>query len=524
MIPKLLVLLLCLLLAGCSPRPAAQKSPAPPRLSPTKETENDNLRCYPLDGSDCRFFVVGEDLLLVNSDRLRRYAGKSLLLSAEYTLPSPNCTVQAEAAGICVFCPETQEAVLLEPNLVPRCTVALPQIEGAPLLCKDAGHLYYCTASALLAVELETGIHRLLRDGLPAPLRIDAALEDTGTLVCTGDAQTEYNSSADGSRLAVSPPVSAVGDSGHIAVHCGSNDCLYLGSGMLPLVPGWHFLAFCPDGNEFLAALPGNQLVLFDFRSGNRIAQIALPDPPAAAAVTADGRIFAAAQEGNCLYQWTPERNPVRDIRIRFSPVYTRDAPDSGGLEQCRQRASYIEKQYHLKILLNEDAVRIRSGDFTAAPEHLAAILMETLDQIEKSLTRLPAEFVRQTVDISGSTFLCLVREIRQGDRTLDSCQLWSGQDSWLMVAANASAADSVIAALCPMVESRIRTQSAALDDPDMTGRASLLLDAITPGNRELFTDARLQKQLRRLCLGIRQAYTLSGDSFPWEQYLWDPV
>ena len=50
-------LLLCLLLLGCGPAAPSREF----RLTPTKETENDNLRCYPLDAADCRFFTYGND-------------------------------------------------------------------------------------------------------------------------------------------------------------------------------------------------------------------------------------------------------------------------------------------------------------------------------------------------------------------------------------------------------------------------------------------------------------------------------
>ena len=42
--------LLCALLVGCGRSVPERK--ALERISPTNETENDNLRCYPLDAAD----------------------------------------------------------------------------------------------------------------------------------------------------------------------------------------------------------------------------------------------------------------------------------------------------------------------------------------------------------------------------------------------------------------------------------------------------------------------------------------
>ena len=64
----LLASLLCAVLLSAvllSCPPAAQAGAAQPRLTPTKETENDNLRCYPLDAADCRFFTFRSDLLVL---------------------------------------------------------------------------------------------------------------------------------------------------------------------------------------------------------------------------------------------------------------------------------------------------------------------------------------------------------------------------------------------------------------------------------------------------------------------------
>ena len=52
--------------------------------------------------------------------------------------------------------------------------------------------------------------------------------------------------------------------------------------------------------------------------------------------------------------------------------------------------------------------------------------------------------------------------------------------------------------------------------------RAWLLYYAMTPDNGELFAQTHLQKKLKMVCDGIREAYDLKDhpDTFLWEQYL----
>jgi len=56
--------------------------------------------------------------------------------------------------------------------------------------------------------------------------------------------------------------------------------------------------------------------------------------------------------------------------------------------------------------------------------------------------------------------------------------------------------------------------------------RARIFVYAMAEDTEEYFTSERMQKKLRRICLGIREAYGLdeSTEVFPWEQYLEKPL
>ena len=56
--------------------------------------------------------------------------------------------------------------------------------------------------------------------------------------------------------------------------------------------------------------------------------------------------------------------------------------------------------------------------------------------------------------------------------------------------------------------------------------RARMMEYAMTPGNESCFETETMQKKLRQLCIGIREAMELedAADAFLWEQYLKEPI
>lgn len=553
----LVVVLFCLALMGCGQKAV---NTLPDRLTPTKETENDMLRCYPLDGAECRFFALGGDLYLLRSQgtdtTLLRYTGKLLVQTASLALG--DAVVQPLADGFGCYDSKRQELILLNHDLEEHTRISLPKCTQPPILNASGTQVYYVTDAGLVEGDLETGIHRLFRQMPTRKITLTAWMETSGTLLCQGQ-KTDYFSTADGTMLGSSPQVLAactIGSRDCLALHCGYNDCLYLGSNLLPLVPGMHFLDFLPSLHCALIYEHGEPLrfSLYDVGTGNLAARISISGKgtPIQAAASDDGRVFLLLQEDDrfTLYQWLGKTQTRQDAAVRLCPVFTNENPSQKGLEQCRQKAAFLEEKYGIRILLHTDAIQNTPGNYTLEAEHIPAILLDTLDRIERALLRLPTGFVRETVQ--ENTNVCLVRTICSAAETLPYLQYWQGTDSYLYIAASEDAGDAVLRALSPMIDQRIITCCDAYDtwealnpsgfvygqtpeefsafaDPIAVAspredRASLLLAAITRDNRTLFHSAILQKKLRRMCQGIRAAYSSSQSSPPWEQYLWEPI
>lgn len=551
----LLALLLCLPLLGCRAQQMTS-TPLPDRLIPTKETENDILRCYPLNRPECRFFASDEDLIQVTEAQIFRFSGKNLVRTAAYPLSGDHCRVSVAGQHTVCFDPEERTVVILSRALEVLYRFPMPEkVQGTPLLCPEGTHLYYGTDCAVCVLDVHTGLQKQLREGSRDEAAVLGLMDGEAVLVCSSGGKTNYLSAEDGRIKNSSPPVSAaasVGSRDCLCVRCGENDCLYLGQTMFPLKPGMHFLAFLPEMNAALVHREADSmLVLYDLTTGNQTAQQAIPEGAPEACATSDGRVFFRI--GSRLYQWMPSPHPVRDPSSQITQVYTAAAPDRNGLTQCQSRAAAIRQQYGMEIRLQEAALEYLPANCTAEAEHLVPILSDTLERMERSLLRLPAELVKAASQSSGSTTLGIVRSLTVDGECADYLQFWNGRNCCILLAATDSAGDALLRCLSPLLDARILSLSPAYDlwdslnpegfaygrQPPLSGfaderavfspaedRAGLLLAALRPGNRELFCDAILQKKLRALCTGIRDAFPAVRQKalLPWEQYLWEPV
>lgn len=525
-------LLLCALLLGCG---AAQSNPsAPPdRLSPTKQTENDNLRVYPLDTASCRFLTYGGDLLLLTEGEravLARYDGRSLTRQAWTEVP-PGAALCCTEGKIGCFDPEEQTLYLFTQELVCTEAVSLPGCTQAPLLWEAKA--YYCTGEALMELDIPTGIRRTVR--LQAGLRLCTLLPRENMAVCALEGHTRRQCIAltDGTLAGTVPEILAAGQFGsreYLGMQLGFRHCLYLEQTELVLPAGWEFLDFLPDRNAALVYQAEDALGIYDLSTGNCMASVPLSagSAPEEAAAAQDGRVFF--RFGSTLYRWEPETQTRRDSRISITPLHTPWQPDEKGLAQCRQRGSFLENQYGIRLLLNEDAARVAPKGCTLEPEHLRPIILDTLAGIETALSRFPAGMVRAAFAGRGSTYLCPVRSIRVDGEERESLQFWSGQDCYLVLAASADVEKAGLEAFLPLVDRQVLMHSDAYDTWSAEGaeagepeRCRLLYLAMQPGNRELFLDAVLQNRLRTLSTGIREAFSLKGgEILAWEQYLWE--
>ena len=183
------LILLCLLLAGCSGKGEETTFPtqteavpveaAPPAglhdpSDPVEVRYGDALRAYPLSAANVAGMkAMGSDLLVFSdtevSTRITRLSGEELYIAAtaqlDFGLTPDNPSLQVTENGLSYFDPVNRQTVVLDASLREITHIPVPEdLEGTPLLSRDRETLYYCTKAGVRAWNLETGIRRVIKE------------------------------------------------------------------------------------------------------------------------------------------------------------------------------------------------------------------------------------------------------------------------------------------------------------------------------------------------------------------------
>lgn len=250
------------------------------------------------------------------------------------------------------------------------------------------------------------------------------------------------------------------------------------------------------------------------------------------------------------------------------SPYYTAENPDTAGLARCRQLAEEIGQVHGIQVLIGEEAAAVTPWDYDLEPEYLVPVLQQELQLLKERLTYYPEEFLAATASHFSQLKLCLVRSIRSSTASgspdlATGLQFQEGADTYVAIALGLPSEQALYHQLFHVIETRILSESKAFDhwndlnpagfcyDYDYSAnaqrdsgvylfedhrafvdtysmsfpkedRARIMEYAMLPGKKDLFRTEVMQKKLKTLCDGIRDAYNLEACEVPllWEQYL----
>lgn len=328
---------------------------------------------------------------------------------------------------------------------------------------------------------------------------------------------------------------------------------------------------------------PYTQLDYYDLRTGRRTAAVSLPDQSQIYHMAAEERpciwFLRYDPDYSCdvLYCWDLSKSEVDDSRNCFSARYSFDNPDWDGLVDCREIADRLSSRYGVQILLWTDATAFQPWDYTLVPEYQVSVIRENLKELEHFLSMYPEGFFQKAAEKTGSgrIQICLVRSIL-GKETVDGVlpeavglQYWDhNANTYLCLSVQqAQLARNACHEMSHIIDSRVLTFSKAYDDwnklnpkgfqynyglvSDLSStyrqwtvgsdrafldlysmtypkedRARIMEFAMAEGYEASFRSETMQKKLRMLCLGIRQAFGLETFAKPlrWEQYLETPL
>ena len=596
LLPLLLVLLL--LLAGCNEPTPQQPSTDPSGVTqaqkglydPASKIETATygaIRAYPLEQNN--YFgitAMGNRLLLRTED------GTMTVLQGDDGVPTVTLDTGADlmtgsgsfdssVQGAAYYLPEEQQVVLVNPQLQEIDRIDLPlQIQGEPCISLTQNEIYYGVPGEIRALDIQTGISRLVRSHSYADQQLMGTwfdgemllarfLEADGTQVTTEYIATQTGRTMYDGQTQLQT-LYTWQDSYLLSRMDGTVKQIIVGERngqAMALYPTEECVVTALPMGGVIGYTPGNNATLryYDLTGGKCTAQVTLYDveEPTAFLCTEDS-VWFLANEGRqqVLYRWQLDGQPVEDDTVYTDRLITADAPDTEGLARCSARAAQLSDTYGIGIYLWQDA---QPADMTeqvaVVAEHQVPALEAMLEDLETAMSQFPADFLQQTLE-AGQIHIYLARSISTGELT---AQYWQDGDCHIVIANQGLAYEGFCQGVAYAIDSHVLGNSRKFDDwnllnpdgfaysysyeerPDadayLSGedsafltekalayphddRSSIFRAAMTSGNEDIFASEVMQAKLLRLCKGIREAYRLekSPDTYPWEQYLNDSL
>ena len=511
-------------------------------------------------------------------------------LRLPFSLQGTEYAIQPCGDGLSCFDPVSRETLVLNAELQETDRVSAPAgLDGIPLLSRDGSRLYYTADNALRVLERSSGISSVLKRSsttqFPTSLVLDGAAlvcrEENASgvhtlLVSTQTGATLYSTHADEEI-----------DAAESVFYVRYDSTLLYGAVEGPL---WELLPAETSGKIFplpschcaisLSQTSGNDIVLsrYDLSTGLRSAALTLPpgDPPQSFLAAEDGKIwfwrFDPYYGCNTLYCWDPAASPSGDTGVYASQYYSREAPDEEGTARCRAYARELEQRYGITLRLFQEADDVQPTGYRLEYEYRAERTMQSLELLDRSLQQYPQGFLDTVSQPFAGLTVCLVADIHGAPEwgtldTLPGIQFWDGNHAYIALAMGNGIQGALYHQLCHLIDTVVYTHSSAYDtwqslNPsgfeydysylanqsrnstaylwedrrafvDMFSmsfpkedRARIMEYAMLPGNEGMFRASVMQAKLKKLCLGIREAFELEDapEVFLWEQYLDRPL
>ena len=604
-----LSLVLVLLLTGCAgPQPeSVEITREPSHLdgglyvsdSEVEQHTGGAVKYYALpEGSFGELLPLGENLLLVCSGEehhLELLVGETLANAVQAELPCPvtakDGSLQVGQQGVAYWNQPAGALVFLNASLREISRLQMPaDMIGIPWLAPSWEEVYYCTDEAVKVLDMKTGISRTLREQQKLWQSVTGVLAQGSIVRCEtesadGTREVFLMDAQTGERLksgAYLAELTTSGENWYCKMESAAVAEYLIGSEqalwnlwpadkvqkVLPL-PERNAVITCREIPE------GCRLEYYDGATGKRSASVDLPglqEVTSACTHGETGKLWLLAQNASektqGIYCWTPDAIPTGDSRDYRAVHYTRDNPDTAGLEALGRKVESLEKNYGITLLLGEAPLAVAPEGYSLETEYLVQAYDACLPLLENALSQFPEGFFQTLARRTNNKTLtvCLVRSIRgmRGTGTLSetsALQYWKQGDAYLALALGEDLERNFYHGIMHAIETRVLSVSTVFYDWERLNpegfsytngygknpegeqylqegqqwfanafamsyaredRASTMEYACTEGNQGLFQSPHMQKKLQMLCKGIRQAFGLQDreETFLWEQYL----
>lgn len=522
---------------------------------------------------------AGSDVLVFSGKEnttLTRLTGENLFRIAERTVDlhlnpeDPSLLITADR--MVYFDENTRELVWLDESFREFSRLQLPEdLQGTPVITADRLKVWYATAEGVRVMDAETGISRLVKQISREGQAVTGLLMGDSVVELTGDT-TLYLDAATGELLEEVDSNPAL----------YSNEELYWGS--LDGVPvfgrtdGPTRQLYPQEGEtvflqEAAAAVNYGQtgdrwrLDCYGLASGLRACSVFLPEWVTPWQYTVDSEkarlyfLYYGQAESLILCRWDLDMSQTGDETDYSGIYYTRENPDAEGLARCAAGAAELSTRFGAEIRIYADALEFENPAYSAELCWQANETEAMLNSLENLLTALPEDFLPKTMEtMGGKLYIHFLGNVNGPEADLGAA-FWDNQDARILLATGEHLPSAFFHGLYHAMETRILSRSIALYrwdelnpkgftygsteggeyiDDDTTrafidayamassreDQARIFEFACQEGKEDFFRSAIMQKKLKAICTGIREAYGLkkSSDVFLWEQYLESPL
>ena len=501
----LILLLLPLLLAGCSRPPVtgtepstAPTVPEPSGLyDPESELEQSTdgaVQCYPLDDDTySRILPLGSDLLLVSRDntRLTLVTGANLVPVIEKEIPFHVQHIQTSPEGVAYWDEESHTVIFLSTTLREISRLQLPrELIGQSWLSPEWDSLYYCTESSLRRLDLSSGISQLVTAQESSSQSVTGVFLNGSVVRCTltdsdGTTLTRMISSANGEILWEGTSLYELASAGNdwfARVDQGVVQELLFGSGdtiqNLWLEDTYNGLLPIPEQNAVLTyreAVWGNRVNYYDLATGRRTASVRLKGIQQIRDICpdADGEgIWLLAQNASLgtdvICRWTPGDSPTGDLADYTQAHYTRDDPDTQGLHSLQAQLQALQDTHSISLLIGEAADAVPEG-LSVETEYLVPAFQRYIPVLERLLAQFPEDFFAKAAQRtpSGLIHIALVRSFKGQVSDLPVLHFRQDGEIYLILQMDEDLQQNFYHSVSHMIETRLLSSCTALYDWD---------------------------------------------------------
>ena len=541
------------------------------------------VKGYDIVDRQCvRLVSIGDHHLMLSTDGITLLKTEELSPSVTVQVANLNPdTVSVRSNAVAYHDKESGSIVFLNEHLREVSELTLPrEVIGDVFISADWSRIYYCTEKGVAALDAGTGISRMLLAYEAKWQGISGSLQDGTILRCimqtSEDAVgTVAISTETGELLAEGEDVANLVGSGkqyflkkqkenayeYIFGIGKEQPCNFFPAGPQQLIP-------IPDADRVLQPVRtvyGLTLDCYQLSTGRRIASVELPDIMEVTCVGGEGDILWLVAEGT-LYRWNTVKSAVEDEKVYKAYRFTREDPDEEGLQHIGDRLQTLEQHYGVKIFYWEAPLELAPWEYTFETEYIPEAYEGPVGALEYAMGQFPQDFFRKAVQWtkSGELKIVLVRGIYGGPEGYASAggiQYNLDGEAYLALSLQDDLEQNFYHTLGHLVDARVLTTCNAyknwddlnpwdfkydndyVKNQDRTGtkyiegdkryfvdhyamsfaledRTRIFEYACMPGNEEVFASKYMQKKLKTVCSGVREAFNLPDGEYIWEQYL----